>query len=91
VSRPHVHVPKRGQEPTVVSRLVEQRAAPEVDELRDVRRPVDLGDFVEDRTQEIVQRDLSVTRTTRSWISLRVSRSWGRRSGSPERGEEALR
>lgn len=43
-----------------VAGLAEQHAAPVVDELGDVQRPVDLGHLTEHRFQEIVEDDLAV-------------------------------
>ncbi len=55
-----VHPLVRPEEEAVVAGLPQEHAAPEVDELGDVGRPVDLRDLVEHRREQVVEHDLAV-------------------------------
>jgi hypothetical protein len=44
----------------LVAGFAEQNAAPVVDELRNVERPVDVGDLTEDGFQKVIEDDLAV-------------------------------
>lgn len=49
-----------GERIALVSRLAQQDPLPELHQFGDVGRPVDLGDIVEDRSEEIVLGDIGV-------------------------------
>ena len=55
-----VHLLMRTEHEPVVAGLAEQHSAPEVDELRDVIRPIDFGHLDEHGCEQIVEHDLSV-------------------------------
>jgi hypothetical protein len=55
-----VHLPVCGEDLTLVSGMSEEDPTPVVDELGDVARPIDFGHLGEDRSELIVEDDLSV-------------------------------
>jgi len=55
-----VHVPVRGEDVPVITRRADQHAAPVPDEPGNVHGPIDLGDLVEDRRENVVEDDLPI-------------------------------
>ena len=57
-----MHLAMGREQSAPVHVLAEQDPAPVVDEARDVHGPVGLGDFLEHRTEEVVEDDFAVER-----------------------------
>ncbi len=55
-----VYVPMRSEDVPVVTRLAEQDAAPVPDEPRNVHGPIDLGYFVEDGRENVIEDNLPI-------------------------------